>query len=183
MPAGRRRPSSKKPHKRRKRSGSSHNLKLSAAAPPGSSPAPRPSEFDVELVPATLAAPPAEPARKGLRLTAELLFEAGARAVIPGIHGLPARLTSRDQASSIETGPSDPACYSLLLTHLFGTARMSMRPTQGVVGADFAVHGTKDFYVIDSSIFPTNLGVNPQNPIMGIAMHATKQIADRFQPV
>jgi choline dehydrogenase-like flavoprotein len=118
--------------------------------------------------------------RKGLRLTAELLFAAGAREIIPGIHGLPERLTSPDQAKLIEAGPSDPACYSLLLTHLFGTARMGVRPSQGVVGTDFAVHGTCDFYVIDSSIFPTNLGVNPQNPIMGIAMHAAKQIARAF---
>jgi choline dehydrogenase-like flavoprotein len=118
--------------------------------------------------------------RKGLRQTAELLFAAGAREVVPGIHGLPKRLTNPDQAKLLEAGPSDPACYSILLTHLFGTARMSVRPAQGVVGADFAVHGTRGFYVIDSSIFPTNLGVNPQNPIMGIAMHAAKQMAKGY---
>jgi choline dehydrogenase-like flavoprotein len=118
--------------------------------------------------------------RKGLRLTAELMFAAGAREIYPGIHGLPRRLTTVDQAALIESGPSDPACYSLVLTHLFGTARMSVRPEQGVVGPDFAVHGTRGLYVIDSSIFPTNLGVNPQTPIMGIAMHAAKQIAEPF---
>jgi choline dehydrogenase-like flavoprotein len=115
--------------------------------------------------------------RKGLRFTAELLFAAGAREVITGIHGLPERLTSPDQAGLLETGPDDPACYSFALTHLFGTARMSVRPTEGVVGTDFSVHRTKGLYVIDSSIFPTNLGVNPQLAIMGIAMHAAKKIA------
>jgi choline dehydrogenase-like flavoprotein len=54
---------------------------------------------------------------------------------------------------------------------------MSVRPGDGVVGTDFAVHGAKNFYVIDSSVFPTNLGVNPQHAIMGIAMHAAKRIA------
>jgi choline dehydrogenase-like flavoprotein len=77
----------------------------------------------------------------------------------------------------LETGPDDPACYLFALTHLFGTARMSVRPSEGVVGTDFCVHGTKGLYVIDSSIFPTNLGVNPQHTIMGIAMHAAKKIA------
>jgi len=115
--------------------------------------------------------------RKGLRFTAELLFAAGAREVIPGIYGLPERLVNPDEAHLLETGPTDPACYSFALTHLFGTARMSVRSSEGVVGPDFCVHGTKAFYVIDSSIFPTNLGVNPQHPIMGIAMHAAKQIA------
>ena len=117
--------------------------------------------------------------RKGLRFTAELLFAGGAREVITSIYGMPERLTNPDQARLLETGPDDPACYLFALTHLFGTARMSIRPSEGVVGSDFCVHGTKGFYVIDSSIFPTNLGVNPQNPIMGIAMHAAQQIARR----
>ncbi len=115
--------------------------------------------------------------RKGLRFTAELLFAAGAREIITGIHGMPERLTRPDEARLLETGPDDPACYYFALTHLFGTARMSVRPSDGVVGTNFCVHGTKGLYVIDSSIFPTNLGVNPQHAIMGIAMHAARQIA------
>jgi choline dehydrogenase-like flavoprotein len=117
--------------------------------------------------------------RRGLRFTAELLFAAGAREVITGIHGLPERLTRPDQVQLLESGPRDSACYSLALTHLFGTARMSVRPRDGVVGPDFAVHGTRGCYVIDSSVFPTNLGVNPQHTIMAIAMHAAGQIAQR----
>ena len=117
--------------------------------------------------------------RRGLRLTAELLFAAGAREVIPSIHGLPERLTSPDQARLLESGPADPACYTFALTHLFGTARMSLQPDAGVVGTDFGVHGRPGLYVVDSSIFPTNLGVNPQLSIMGIAMHAAQQIAER----
>jgi choline dehydrogenase-like flavoprotein len=31
--------------------------------------------------------------------------------------------------------------------------------------------------VIDSSVFPTNTGVNPQHAIMGVAMHAAKKLA------
>ena len=117
--------------------------------------------------------------RRGLRVTAEMLFAAGAREVICGIHGLPERLTHPDQARLLENGPDNPACYTLALSHLFGTARMSVQPAAGVVGTDFAVHGTRGLYVIDSSIFPTNLGVNPQHAIMGIAMHAAHKIGAR----
>jgi choline dehydrogenase-like flavoprotein len=117
--------------------------------------------------------------RRGLRFTAELLFAAGAREIITGIHGLPERLTSPNQARLLETGPDDPACYTFALSHLFGTARMSLLPAAGVVGPGFTVHGTRGLYVIDSSIFPTNLGVNPQHAIMGVAMHAARQIAER----
>jgi choline dehydrogenase-like flavoprotein len=117
--------------------------------------------------------------RRGLRVAAELMFAAGAREVLPGVHGLPESLTNVDQVSLLETGPADPACYSLAMTHLFGTARMSRRPAEGVVGRDFAVHGIRGLYVIDSSLFPTNLGVNPQHTIMAIAMHAAGKIASR----
>jgi len=49
------------------------------------------------------------------------------------------------------------------------------------VDEHFAVHGSPNLYVVDSSIFPTNLGVNPQQAIMGIAMHAAENIARRHE--
>lgn len=115
--------------------------------------------------------------RRALRITAELLFLAGAREVITGVHGLPERITSADQARLFEDGPLDPAAYLFSMSHLFGTARMSVRPAEGVVGPDFGVHGVRGLYVVDSSVFPTNLGVNPQLTIMAIAMHAAERIA------
>jgi choline dehydrogenase-like flavoprotein len=62
---------------------------------------------------------------------------------------------------------------------MFGTARMGVTPKHGVVDTDFTVHGTENLYVVDSSVFPTNTGVNPQHPIMGIAMHAAKRLAEK----
>lgn len=116
--------------------------------------------------------------RRGLRFTAELLFAAGAREVLPGIHGLPERLKPGEEWK-LETAPPDARCYPMILSHLFGTARMGLRAQEGVVGPDFRVHGTQGLYVIDSSVFPTNTGVNPQHPIMGVAMLAAKRIAER----
>jgi choline dehydrogenase-like flavoprotein len=116
--------------------------------------------------------------RRGLRVTAELLFAAGAREVVTGVRGLPERIGSEDQAALLEGGPLDPAAYLFSMSHLFGTARMSVRPADGVVGTDFAVHGRQGLYVIDSSVFPTNLGVNPQLTIMAVAMHAAEQLAE-----
>ncbi len=115
--------------------------------------------------------------RRALRFTAEMLFAAGARAVLPGIYGLPERLLP-GEASMLEAAPEDPSCYAMILSHLFGTARMSPRPAEGVVGPDFCVHGAERLYVIDSSVFPTNTGVNPQHPIMGIAMLAARRLAE-----
>jgi choline dehydrogenase-like flavoprotein len=53
---------------------------------------------------------------------------------------------------------------------------MSMRSEAGVVGGDFRVHGTDNLYVVDASVFPTNLGVNPQLSIMALARIAAQRI-------
>jgi choline dehydrogenase-like flavoprotein len=119
--------------------------------------------------------------RKGLKFNADMMFAAGAQEVILGIYGMPERLTRPEDTRLILEGPADPAAYSWIVSHLFGTARMSNRPEDGVVGPDFAVHGTKNFYVVDSSVFPTNMGVNPQHAIMGVAMHGAHGIATRHQ--
>ena len=116
--------------------------------------------------------------RAALRFTAEMFFAAGARAVFPAVAGPPERITGPADARLLADGPEDPRAYSLITTHLFGTARMSVRPEAGVVGPDFAVHGTRDLYVVDSSVFPTNTGVNPQLSIMGVAMHAANTMLD-----
>ena len=113
--------------------------------------------------------------RRGLRRAADLMFLAGAREVVCPVHGLPARLKA-DQTSLIDRATDDASAYPLALSHLFGTARMSLRREDGVVGTDFRVHGTDNLYVIDSSVFPTNLGVNPQLAIMALARIAAGRI-------
>lgn len=48
---------------------------------------------------------------------------------------------------------------------------------EGVVSPDFAVHGTSDLFVVDASVFPTSLGVNPHWTVMAMADLAAPRIA------
>lgn len=114
--------------------------------------------------------------RAGLRHAAELMFAAGAREVVCPVHGLPERIRP-DQIGVIDHASDDPAAYPLAISHLFGTARMGTRPESGVVGGDFRVHGSDNLYVVDSSVFPTNLGVNPQVAIMALARIAAERLS------
>ena len=66
-------------------------------------------------------------------------------------------------------GPLDPRAYPMSVTHLFGTTRMGSNPGSSVVRPDFRHHTVPGLWVADSSVFPTNLGVNPQLPIMAMA--------------
>jgi choline dehydrogenase-like flavoprotein len=115
--------------------------------------------------------------RRGMRHAAELMFLAGAREVVCPIYGLPDTLRP-NQLELIESASDDAAAYPMAMSHLFGTARMSRRPEAGVVAPDFRVHGSDNLYVVDSSVFPTNLGVNPQLAIMALAWLAAGRLLD-----
>jgi choline dehydrogenase-like flavoprotein len=117
--------------------------------------------------------------RKACALIARMLFEAGAREIWPGIHGVPHVMRSIDEVKLIEEGPLEPRAYSFIATHLFGAARMGPDPRTSVVGLDFSTHEVEALYVVDSSVFPTNLGVNPQHSIMALSRLAATRIADR----
>jgi len=114
---------------------------------------------------------------KALGIIATMLFEAGAREVWPGIYGLPPVLRSIDEVRLVSEGPRDPRSYAPIATHLFGAARMGPDAATSVVDPTFRVHGTDGLYVVDSSVFPTNLGVNPQHTIMAMSRLAAMRIA------
>ncbi|MEQ1842855.1 MAG: GMC family oxidoreductase, partial [Verrucomicrobiales bacterium] len=111
-----------------------------------------------------------EPTRKDLEVTraalhklAVLMFEMGASEVYPGVGGTAAQvLKSMDDTQKILEVPLDPKLFWLSAGHLFGTARMGNSEKDSVVDTGFQVHGTKGLYIVDASVFPTNLGVNPQ---------------------
>jgi choline dehydrogenase-like flavoprotein len=65
------------------------------------------------------------------------------------------------------------------MTHLFATARMGSDRTASVVRPDFRHHTIAGLYVADSSVFPSNLGVNPQIAIMALAQLCARSIALR----
>jgi choline dehydrogenase-like flavoprotein len=117
--------------------------------------------------------------RTASTVIAEMLFESGASEVWPGIHGVPSVLRSIDDVKLIAEGPLDSRAYAFIATHLFGAARMGPDPETSVVGLDFATHEARGLYVVDSSIFPTNLGVNPQHSIMAISRLAATRVGER----
>ncbi len=119
-----------------------------------------------------------EHVRAGQVYLARMMFDAGAREVWPGIYGLPPVLTSPDQVKLVEEAPLEPRAYTFIASHLFGAARMAPQASGGVVDTTFAVHGLPNLFLVDSSVFPTNLGVNPQHSIMAMSRLATHRIVD-----
>lgn len=110
------------------------------------------------------------------RLT-EQAFAAGARAVWPGIAGVPTEIRSVDELAVLDTLPDDPRLFHTICAHLFGTARLGPDPSVSALkptGESWALPG---LYAVDASVFPTNLGVNPQHTICAVAWRLAERLA------
>jgi choline dehydrogenase-like flavoprotein len=119
-------------------------------------------------------------ARKACALLARMMFDAGAKEVWPGVFGVPSVLRSIDEVALLDDAPLEPRSYNFIATHLFGAARMGKEPLTSVVAPTFEVHGHPGVFVVDSSVFPTNLGVNPQHTIMAMSRLASERLSERI---
>ena len=60
--------------------------------------------------------------------------------------------------------------------HILGGCPMGRDASEGVVDDKFAVHGYENFYILDGSIIPCNLGVNPSFTITALTEYAMSKI-------
>ncbi len=117
--------------------------------------------------------------RAGNRTATRAYFAAGARRVCPGV--LPMRFYDQEaEALAAIDGMTEPSQVGQpYASHPQGTCRMGPADGlhQGVVDGDGRVHGVDGVYVMDGSIFPTTLGVNPQVTIMSLALALSRRLA------
>jgi choline dehydrogenase-like flavoprotein len=113
--------------------------------------------------------------RAAMVLIARTHFAAGARSVLPAIHGMPYRL-GPDEVEKLEQAPLDPRAYVAILSHLFGGCTMGTDPGTSVCDGDGKVWGYEGLSVADASAIPTNLGVNPQHTIMALAWRSAEKL-------
>jgi cholesterol oxidase len=60
--------------------------------------------------------------------------------------------------------------------HILGGCPMGKTKDEGVINEKFEVHGYKNFYILDGSIVPCNLGVNPSLTITALSEYAMSHI-------
>jgi choline dehydrogenase-like flavoprotein len=101
-------------------------------------------------------------------LLAKMHVAAGARAILPCIFGMPYKLMP-NEIDQLKEAPLDPRAYVAVLSHLFGGCVMGKDPARSVCDGQGRVHGYSGLTISDASAIPTNLGVNPQHTIMGLA--------------
>ena len=117
--------------------------------------------------------------RAGLRDAAEVLLEAGARRVLLPTHEL-VEVRNREQLGRIDEIVSQRRRLLFGSAHPMGGNAWSDDASRGVVDKDLAVHGFENLHVVDASVFPSCIGVNPIETIMAVSEYGAQRILERI---
>ena len=118
--------------------------------------------------------------RKAMLSIAELQFAAGAQQVLP-LH-----MDASFQSSWLKTKllidkfPSEKLRWQTMSAHVMGGCGMGGDESISVVNSSGTHHQLENLSVIDGSLFPTSLGVNPQLTIYAIAAKLSSQLVQEM---
>ena len=114
-----------------------------------------------------------------LWVLAEMFFAAGARKILPGVHGVPDELHSLAEAEVLRRREIRPTDLVVASNHAFCTTRMHGDPTRGVVDELGKCHDLENLWIADTGVFPRSTGVNPMLTGMALARRTALAIAER----
>jgi choline dehydrogenase-like flavoprotein len=117
-----------------------------------------------------------EAARAAYREMARIQFAAGARKVV-SLHYEPVVLESEKELDRLDAAPYEKLKVRVVSAHLMGGCTAGKDPAKSVVDPHFRYHTLDNLFVVDGSVFPTALGVNPQLTIFGLARWGAGAVA------
>jgi len=118
----------------------------------------------------------ADTIKKAAMISARIFFAAGAKKVVLTGYGQPV-LHSVADVEKLQDHKAKASDFLLMAFHPMGTCRMGVHRKSSVVDANFETHDLRNLFVADASVFPTSLGVNPQETIFALATKCADFIA------
>ncbi len=106
---------------------------------------------------------------------AKLQFAAGAKRVL-SLHLDPVVMEKVEDVDKLDSAPWEPGRLRIFTAHQMGGCAMGKNPSKSVVDPHLRYHSMDNLYVVDGSVLPTSLGVNPQETIFGLARWAAQHI-------
>jgi choline dehydrogenase-like flavoprotein len=97
-------------------------------------------------------------------------------------HDPPAAIRTEADIAKLDNYPYAPNRLTVFSAHAMGGSAMSDDSSMGVVRSeDLQMHALPDVHVIDGSVFPTSLGVNPSLSIYGLAHLMATRLAAKWK--
>jgi choline dehydrogenase-like flavoprotein len=113
--------------------------------------------------------------REACKEMARIQFAAGARRVF-SLHLDPVRLDGPEDLHRLDDALWQKLRLRLVSAHQMGGCAMGKDPSASVVDPTLRFHTMDNLFVVDGSVFPTSLGVNPQQTIYGLGRWAAAQV-------
>jgi len=93
------------------------------------------------------------------------------------LHAEPVVMETEADLERLEDAPYGTLWHSIFTAHQMGGCRMAAAASEGVVTPDHRVNGFDNLFVVDGSVLPTSLGVNPSETLYGLAHRAVDFVA------
>ncbi|EQA35304.1 GMC oxidoreductase [Leptospira inadai serovar Lyme str. 10] len=122
---------------------------------------------------------------KGIKMLAEVQAAAGAKAIVfpfPDIQE-PIPVEKSSKFDWVLDKSIEPGRLSVGSAHPHGSIQAADSPEKGAVDPNFELYGHKNIFVMDASVYPTGLSVNPQITTMSINVRAARALASRKSEV
>jgi choline dehydrogenase-like flavoprotein len=113
--------------------------------------------------------------RAAMKAMARIHLANDAREILT-FHAEPVRIASERDLAKIDATPLGPNRLGVFTAHQMGGCRMGADPARSVVNPQLRHHALENLFVIDGSVFPTSLGVNPMESIYAVASWASDHV-------
>lgn len=107
---------------------------------------------------------------------ARIQLAAGAREV-RSLHAEPVVLRGEDDLGALRRAPYGALRHAIFSAHQMGGCAMGGDPKTSVVDSTLRHHRIPNLFVVDGSVFPTSLGVNPSETIYALANLSVDRVA------
>ncbi|QSQ13811.1 GMC family oxidoreductase [Myxococcus landrumensis] len=114
--------------------------------------------------------------REALKVSARIQFAAGAEQVMSP-HSRPVVMRGEKDIALLDRAPYSPLECSVVSAHQMGGCAMGGSPETSVVDSTLRYWDLDNLFVVDGSVFPTALGVNPMETILGVAHWGSQHVA------
>ena len=118
---------------------------------------------------------------RGIGILARMWFSVGASSVITSHQDVKEINTPADIPRLKDAVRNNPDGLMLGSAHPQGGNKMGADASECIVDSDCKVFGFKNLYVCDASIFPSAVGVNPQQTIMALATITANKIIKKWK--